>query len=434
MSSKFRHLFVVIGANYGDEGKGAVVDGLARLLKNKKDIDSDYIATVRYNGGANAGHTVETSCGLRHVFHQYGAGTLQGLPTLLSPSFIFNANLFLKEYYELRSKISNIPYVFLHPEARLTLPLDVYLNQESSKQKYNTTGVGIWETICRYHKSPSVTNVRPIRAKHIHRIDLIKRYLKNNALKYYEVRAKELNINLPSDATIKEWHSVFLENISAVSELLVVNSSSYNQALKTFVLIFEGAQGLGLCNDKVDGTPTECSFNKGLAHSMNGIPYYKTIHTIYTSRCYLTRHGVGKVYRYYDKSNLTRHGVGKVYRYYDKSKNNLLNAIADLDQTNKFNMHQGDLKAYPLMYPDFIHRVLQDSDSRKTYWRTRRQNYCLFTWCNHLEDIERYIKQSHNLSSVLQHKIPISTSIKDLLFSYSKIINFSFEDNQLKIE
>ena len=58
----------IIGANYGDEGKGLATDYLT-------GPDS---LVVRFNGGAQAGHTVCTPSGQRHVFSHIGAGSFRG--------------------------------------------------------------------------------------------------------------------------------------------------------------------------------------------------------------------------------------------------------------------------------------------------------------------------------------------------------------------
>jgi len=74
---------VVIGANYGDEGKGAAVDRLATEAGAQ-------CLVVRFNGGAQAGHTVETPDGRRHVFSHFGAGSFAGARTFLSRFFVSN--------------------------------------------------------------------------------------------------------------------------------------------------------------------------------------------------------------------------------------------------------------------------------------------------------------------------------------------------------
>src|SRR5204863_9620351 len=57
-----RQASVVIGANYGDEGKGVAVD---RLTSETRGADA---VVIRFNGGAQAGHTVTLDDGRRHVF------------------------------------------------------------------------------------------------------------------------------------------------------------------------------------------------------------------------------------------------------------------------------------------------------------------------------------------------------------------------------
>jgi adenylosuccinate synthase len=71
---------LVADLGYGDAGKGTVVDWLCA-----KGIDGRPVAAVvRYNGGGQAGHSVVLPDGRRHVFAQFGAGTLRGVHTHLS--------------------------------------------------------------------------------------------------------------------------------------------------------------------------------------------------------------------------------------------------------------------------------------------------------------------------------------------------------------
>src|SRR5437868_15388258 len=61
------HCVVVVGAQWGDEGKGKVLD----VLAERADL------VVRYQGRANAGHTVHTAAG-EVVLHQIPSGIIQG--------------------------------------------------------------------------------------------------------------------------------------------------------------------------------------------------------------------------------------------------------------------------------------------------------------------------------------------------------------------
>lgn len=57
---------IVIGANFGDEGKGLMTDYFSQKSNS---------IVVCSNGGAQRGHTVTTPTAIRHVFHHFGSGT-----------------------------------------------------------------------------------------------------------------------------------------------------------------------------------------------------------------------------------------------------------------------------------------------------------------------------------------------------------------------
>src|SRR5471032_1189579 len=79
----------VIGAGYGDEGKGLLVDALAAA--------GETAIVCRSNGGAQAGHTVTLADGRRHVFHHLGSGALAGAATHLSRFFVHHPMLLQEE-------------------------------------------------------------------------------------------------------------------------------------------------------------------------------------------------------------------------------------------------------------------------------------------------------------------------------------------------
>jgi adenylosuccinate synthase len=96
-SKRFAH--VVIGANFGDEGKGLLTDYYASKLPMEFGYSR---CVVRYNGGAQAGHTVVTP-DKRHIFSHFGSGSLTGAATFLARDFIVNPRFFLNE----RAALSN---------------------------------------------------------------------------------------------------------------------------------------------------------------------------------------------------------------------------------------------------------------------------------------------------------------------------------------
>ena len=109
---------------------------------------------VRFNGGAQAGHTVVTPDGMRHVFHHFGSGTLYGVPTFLSQYFICNPIVFLREMADLE-KMHVTAAVFAHPDCLVTTFADMMINQakESKRgdKRHGSVGMGIHETIQRSH-------------------------------------------------------------------------------------------------------------------------------------------------------------------------------------------------------------------------------------------------------------------------------------------
>lgn len=86
-----RHAIITVGLGFGDEGKGATVDALARRL------DADLV--VRYCGGSQAGHNVELPDGRRHTFSQFGAGSLapRRPRTYLGPNVIIDPLALVRE-------------------------------------------------------------------------------------------------------------------------------------------------------------------------------------------------------------------------------------------------------------------------------------------------------------------------------------------------
>src|SRR5262245_62300875 len=72
---------LVAGLGYGDEGKGSIVDFLARQPRPGTRAG----LVVRFNGGAQAAHNVVTEDGRHHTFAQFGSGTFTpGVRTHLS--------------------------------------------------------------------------------------------------------------------------------------------------------------------------------------------------------------------------------------------------------------------------------------------------------------------------------------------------------------
>lgn len=270
-----RRWHVVLGANYGDEGKGLVTDWLCDQLGT--DL------CVRFNGGAQAGHTVVTPYGSRHVFGHLGAGAFAGADTLLGPRFVVNPLLYFKERARLfQSEMPVNATTWVSRYAPVTTPYEMAIQQESVKTK-TTCGVGINETMQRHKVIPLEFGDLGLRHRVADKLELIQEYV--------ITRSAELGINpmkvfeKASALCVGDWMDQ-CENMAAVC-----NQVQAVQDLLDGDIVFEGAQGLGLDSEHKDFPY--------VTHSRTGLDNVLALHTpeemdvYFVTRSYVTRHGDG---------------------------------------------------------------------------------------------------------------------------------------------
>ena len=177
---------VVIGSNFGDEGKGLMTDYFCAEAKKRNES----CIVVLSNGGAQRGHTVVTPDGIRHVFHHFGSGTLKGADTYLPKYYILNPIVFNQEYEELSEFVKYLK-IYVNPACMITTPFDMMANQikEQSRgnNRHGSCGTGIFETITRYKAGVTALNY-----------DIIS--------EYYTEKFKKENIQLS-----KEWATTFYD-------------------------------------------------------------------------------------------------------------------------------------------------------------------------------------------------------------------------------
>ena len=129
---------VVVGAQWGDEGKGKIVD----VLAERADL------VVRYQGGANAGHTVDTGEGKSFVLHQIPSGILQGAVCVVGNGVVLDPEQMFAELDALTARgVRTEQKLHVSDRAHLTLPYHKLLDRAREKQeKIGTTGRGIGPT------------------------------------------------------------------------------------------------------------------------------------------------------------------------------------------------------------------------------------------------------------------------------------------------
>ena len=141
--------FAVIGLGFGDEGKGMVTNYLS-----SKFVDT---FVVRYSGGPQAGHTVCTKNGFRHIFSNFGSGTLNATSTYWSELCPIDPEAIVREKQVLFEKGFN-PRLYIDNKCPVITPYDRIKNQNSSSDKLNgTCGIGFGATIQREEDHYSLT-------------------------------------------------------------------------------------------------------------------------------------------------------------------------------------------------------------------------------------------------------------------------------------
>jgi len=129
---------VVVGSQWGDEGKGKITD----LLSEEADI------IVRYQGGCNAGHTVVKG-DEQYIFHLIPSGILhQGVKCLIGNGVVIDPESLLQEIENLKKKNIEIDdNLFIDFKAHVVLPyhktLDEIKEMKRGKEKIGTTKRGI---------------------------------------------------------------------------------------------------------------------------------------------------------------------------------------------------------------------------------------------------------------------------------------------------
>ena len=288
---------VVVGANFGDEGKGLMTDYFCHqsLAKGEKWL------VVLHNGGAQRGHTVVTSDGKRHVFHHFGSGTFTGADTYLSEDFILNPMVFRQEWEELE-KLGVSPKVYINPYSKVTTPFDMILNQmkeylrfKSANNRHGSCGMGIFETQKRNYCSFSARGWSN-NTEELNRVYL-KRIRDNYFLKFVDDMPQYI---------VDEWADIIgsemlIENYIADMKFMFSHSvfSKDKQVVKEYnCLVFEGGQGLLLDQNNIEYYPHLTPSNTGIINPLKIIDRLSGVSEIefcYVTRTYLTRHGAGRL-------------------------------------------------------------------------------------------------------------------------------------------
>ncbi len=269
---------VLVGSQWGDEGKGKIVD----LLSENYDI------VVRYQGGANAGHTVEIGDD-KYILHLIPSGILRedvicviGNGVVIDPEALLSEIKFLEQ-----NNIQVSGRLFISHNAHLIMPYHKLLDSiNESKNKIGTTGRGIGPCYVDKYARKGIKVVDLLNRKVLEQ--KIRQNLEEKNLLIKNVyQQEEMNVDL----IVKQY----LEFDKFIDQYIKDVPVFLNQSVKEGKsILLEGAQGALL--DVDHGTyPYVTSSNptSGGACTGSGLPPTKITDVIGIVKAYTTRVGEG---------------------------------------------------------------------------------------------------------------------------------------------
>lgn len=242
---------VVIGLNFGDEGKGKVVDLIAP--------DYDYV--VRFQGGNNAGHTIIND-GVTYKFHLIPSGILHGKICVLGNGMVIHPESLVKEMKVLEDKGFDLKNkIFISDKAHIiTTELVIKDKNNDKSEGIGTTGKGIGTTYTQK--------------------------MSRKGLRFAEA-LEEMNDNIVN--TEPDPYILYLEEYVSDTSLLLHNAYKDNKKI-----LFEGSQGTFLDIDH--GTyPYVTSSNTVASNACtgSGLPLKAIDEVVGVVKAYATRVGNG---------------------------------------------------------------------------------------------------------------------------------------------
>ena len=227
---------VLLGLQWGDEGKGKIVDVLT----------PDYDVIARFQGGPNAGHTIEFN-GIKHVLHIIPSGIFhEDKINVIGNGVLIEPRIFQQEIGELLAKgVDATKNLFISKKAHLILPSHRMLDAANEKAKGNAKIGSTLKGI-----GPAYTDKiarTGLRVGDIKEFDFREKY---ELLKVQHLQmARTLNFDIDSfridKMTLSEYEKVWLESLDTLKRFQLINSEYFiNRCITEGKRVLaEGAQG-----------------------------------------------------------------------------------------------------------------------------------------------------------------------------------------------
>ena len=261
----------IVGANWGDEGKGKSTDMLAQ--------DSDII--IRFQGGANAGHTIINDYG-KFALHTLPSGIFYGHTTsIIGNGVALNIPILFNELKEITSKGVPAPKILISDRAQIVMPyhilFDEYEEERLAGKSFGSTKSGIApfysdkyakvgfqvnelfeeEAVLR-EKIERVIVQKNILLEHLYHKPLIDAdELYNTLMEYKEMVAPYVcNVSAYLDKAIKEGKNILLEG--QLGTLKDPDHGIYPMVTSSSTLAAYGAIGAGIPPYEIKKVVTVC--------------------------------------------------------------------------------------------------------------------------------------------------------------------------------
>lgn len=261
----------IVGANWGDEGKGKITDMLAQ--------DSDII--IRFQGGANAGHTIINNYG-KFALHTLPSGVFYSHTTsIIGNGVALNIPVLFNELKEIMAKGVPEPKILVSDRAQIVMPyhilFDQYEEERLGGKSFGSTKSGIapfysdkyakigfqvnelfMEEEALREKIDRVLSQKNVLLEHLYHKPLIDAdELYDTLMEYKEMVAPYVcNVSLYLDKALKEGKNILLEG--QLGTLKDPDHGIYPMVTSSSTLAAYGAIGAGLPPYAIEKVVTVC--------------------------------------------------------------------------------------------------------------------------------------------------------------------------------
>lgn len=281
--------YAVIDLGFGDAGKGMASHSLVRSLPPGT-------ISVRFNGGAQAGHTVIDERGRRHVFSQFGAATFADAPSIYASPCVFHPTALLRERAVLTAAGGRCDLLAVSAACLVTTPYHQAANrarERSRALRHGSCGVGVGETIAVHRAHPSAT----VRAGDLANSSALRAALAEQHAHYAALADATAGVAVEDSAVLRstQWWNAWIDDVQAAVGYVRDEAEIAAMVAAAPAIVFEGAQGMLLDEDfgfAPHTTPSRCG-PQNIIDLLAGWQIASPLQVWGVTRSYMVRHGPG---------------------------------------------------------------------------------------------------------------------------------------------